>query len=78
MGTARASRGHRLRKEIDKLSPSDRLRFSEAIAKASDNRDKNIKALGLDRDTADDVLNSLYARVTPALPPGEPDKEGDE
>ncbi len=35
---------HWLRHEADKLSPSDRLRFSEAIAKASDNRDRNIAA----------------------------------
>jgi hypothetical protein len=39
---------HWLRHEADKLSAGDRLRFSEAIAKASDARDKNIKALGLD------------------------------
>ena len=38
---------HWLRHEADKLSASDRLRFSEAIAKASDNRDRNIAALGL-------------------------------
>ncbi len=31
---------HWLRHEADKLSASDRLRFSEAIAKASDNRDR--------------------------------------
>lgn len=37
-----------LREQEDTLSASDRLRFSEAIAKASDARDKNIKALGLD------------------------------
>jgi hypothetical protein len=61
---------HWLRKECERLSASDRLRFSEAIAKASDARDKNIRALGLDRDASDDVLASLYARVTPALPSG--------
>jgi hypothetical protein len=53
---------HWLRKEAHKLSPSDRLRFSEAIAKASDNRDKNIRALGLDRDLKDTILDQLYAR----------------
>src|SRR5207248_10751590 len=31
-----------------RLSASDRLKFSEAIAKASDNRDKNLRTLGLD------------------------------
>jgi hypothetical protein len=39
---------HWLRHEADKLSAGDRLKFSEAIAKASDNRDKNIRQLGLD------------------------------
>jgi hypothetical protein len=39
---------HWLRHEIGSLSASDRLRFSEAIAKASDARDRNIKLLGLD------------------------------
>lgn len=57
---------HWLRKEADTLSASDRLRFSEAIAKASDNRDRNIRALGLDRDGADSVLEALYARRLPA------------
>jgi len=37
-----------LRKEASKLSASDRLKFSEAIAKASDNRDRNIRLLQLD------------------------------
>lgn len=61
---------HWLRREADKLSAGDRLRFSEAIAKASDNRDKNIRALGLDRDAADSVLDALYARPRASL--GEP------
>jgi hypothetical protein len=39
---------HWLRHEIKKLSATDRLKFSEAIAKASDNRDKAIRSLGLD------------------------------
>lgn len=37
-----------LREQEATLSASDRLRFSEAIAKASDNRDRNIRQLGLD------------------------------
>lgn len=39
---------HWLRHEIDTLCPSDRLRFSGEIAKASDCRDKAIRSLGLD------------------------------
>jgi hypothetical protein len=59
---------HWLRKEMATLSPSDRLRFSEAIAKASDNRDRNIRQLGLDRDSTRDVLDTLYRRPGLALP----------
>lgn len=47
---------HWLRHEADKLSAGDRLRFSEAIAKASDNRDRNIRALGLDLPPPDPWL----------------------
>lgn len=55
---------HWLRHEAEKLSASDRLRFSEAIAKASDQRDKNIRLLGLDRDDRENVLEALYTRTT--------------
>ncbi len=37
-----------LRKEVAKMTLADRLRFSGEIAKASDNRDRNIRLLGLD------------------------------
>lgn len=43
---------HWLRKEAASLTPADRLRFSEAIAKASDQRDRNIRVLGLGVVTA--------------------------
>jgi hypothetical protein len=66
---------HWLRKEADKLSASDRLRFSEAIAKASDQRDRNIRLLGLDRDKADGLLDALYARIPRAITNGEGDSE---
>src|SRR5262245_43036196 len=39
---------HWLRHEAEKLSAGERLKFSEAIAKASDQRDRNIRLLGLD------------------------------
>lgn len=52
---------HWLRHEAEKLSAADRLRFSEAIAKASDARDKNIKALGLDRDREAETVQLLYS-----------------
>lgn len=43
---------HWLRHEADSLSAGDRLKFSEAIAKASDNRDKAIKSLNLDKEVS--------------------------
>ncbi len=39
-----------LRVQGDKLSTSDKLRFSEAIAKGSDNRDKAVEKLKLDTE----------------------------
>jgi hypothetical protein len=57
-----------LRKEAKTLSAGDRLRFSEACAKASDNRDRNIRQLGLDHDKAEDLLDRLYARDVQQLP----------
>lgn len=63
---------HWLRTQIDVLSASDRLRFSEAIAKASDNRDKAIRSLGLDRDRTEDELDALYR-----LPAPEPEQPQD-
>ena len=52
-----------LTKAGDTLKPVDRLKFSEAIAKASDNRDRALRALGIDRDAADGVLDALYKRL---------------
>ena len=51
-----------LRVEGDKLTPTDCLRFSEAIAKASDSRDKAIRLLDLDRDLKDGIIDALYTR----------------
>lgn len=59
-----------LRKEAEKLSAADRLRFSEAVAKASDSRDRNIRALGLDRDASEVVFQRLYAAPGGSLPAG--------
>lgn len=51
---------HYLRHESDKLSPMERLKFSEAIAKASDSRDKSIERLKLDREA--DPWAQLYEK----------------
>jgi hypothetical protein len=52
---------HWLREGIETLSASDRLRFSEAMAKASDARDKNIRLLGLDIKPEPIDLNAYLA-----------------
>jgi hypothetical protein len=52
---------HWLRMEIDSLSASDRLRFSEAMAKASERRDQNIRMLGLDIEPEPIDLNAYLA-----------------
>jgi hypothetical protein len=40
--------GHYLNKELDNLTPDQRLKYSEAIAKASDRRDWHLRLLGID------------------------------
>jgi hypothetical protein len=56
---------HWLRKEGATLSPADRLRFSEAVAKASDARDKAIRSLGLDQLENDSTPWVIPARSEP-------------
>ena len=53
-----------LTKQYDELKPADRIKFSESVARASDCRDKAIRALNLDRDNQDNVLDALYSRPT--------------
>jgi len=50
---------HWLRHEAEKLTVSERLKFSEAIAKASDARDKAIRLLGLTRDKVKDAWDAI-------------------
>jgi hypothetical protein len=72
--------GHWLRKEADKMSCSDRLRFAEAVARASDYRDRNIKALGLTVRPADPWMVPLLPGPngsTPATPTA-PDGQSEE
>jgi hypothetical protein len=49
-----------LRKEADNLSACDRFRFSEAIGKASESRDRSIRLLDLDKKAS--VWDSLYGQ----------------
>jgi len=46
----------------DSLKPLERLKFSEAIAKASAERDRALQMLKIDRDAKDNVLEALYSR----------------
>ena len=51
-----------LTKQYNELKAIDRLKFSEAIAKASDSRDKAIRTLQLDRDSNDNIIDALYSK----------------
>jgi len=51
-----------LRKEVDQLSPTERLKFSETIAKASDSRDRAIRLLDLDRNVVNDAWALIDAK----------------
>ena len=54
---------HWLRHEAEKLSPTERLKFSEAIAKASDSRDKALRALNLDVKPEPVTLDSYLTKA---------------
>ena len=49
--------------QYNELKPGDRLAFSREVARASTERDKALAALKLDRDSRDNVLDALYARL---------------
>jgi hypothetical protein len=66
---------HWLRHEAGRLSATERLKFSEAIAKASDARDRAIRSLGLDRNRAENVFDALYARQPAPNGDGKTDDE---
>jgi hypothetical protein len=61
-----------LTKQYTELKPVDRLTFSREIARASGERDKALKMIGLDRDTKDSIIDALYARL-----PATTENEGD-
>jgi len=50
-----------LNKQYDELKPTDRLSFSREVARASAERDKSLKMLGLDKEAIqDNSIESLY------------------
>ncbi|WP_166820019.1 hypothetical protein [Thalassoroseus pseudoceratinae] len=51
-----------LKIEGDSLKPTDKLNFSREIAKASESRDRAIRALNLDRDKQDNIIEILYGK----------------
>jgi hypothetical protein len=51
----------------ESLKPLECLKFSEAIAKASAERDRALQALRIDRDARDNVLEALYSRQPTSL-----------
>ncbi|MGE0760613.1 MAG: hypothetical protein AB7O38_26615 [Pirellulaceae bacterium] len=54
-----------LRRELADLSPDQRLAFSRDVARASAERDKCLKILGLDRDARSDIFDALYSETLP-------------
>ena len=63
-----------LRLAGDTMSHSDRLAYSRESARASSERDRHLRLLGLDRQNQDDIFDELYA--SPAAPSA--DGNGDE
>jgi hypothetical protein len=60
-----------LTKASDTLKPLERLKFSEAIAKASTERDRALQALKIDRDAKDGIMEALYRLPAPTNGNGE-------
>ena len=58
-----------LRLQYDQLSPADRLAYSREVASASTNRDRCLRALGIDRQAAGNLLDRLYSTAEPVLTP---------
>lgn len=50
-----------LQKEFDQLTPEQRLQFAETTARASTNRDKVLRQLGLDRLPEMKTVDALYS-----------------
>ena len=59
-----------LRMEAGTMDAAQRLAYSRDIARASENRDRCLKELGLDANGRQNVLDVLYS--TPADPPESP------
>lgn len=55
---------HWLRHEINDLNPEQRLKYSEAIARACDNRDKHIRLLELDAKPKLPTLEGYLEKLT--------------
>lgn len=57
--------GRWLRHEADQMDHQARLTFSQAVAKASSERDKCLKLLGLDKTRRQSVIDALYSAAEP-------------
>jgi hypothetical protein len=57
-----------LRLEADKLNPDQRLAYSREAAKASGERDKCLRLLGLDRSDLEAQIDQLYRQPWPTPP----------
>lgn len=54
-----------LRKEHDQLTADQRLNFSREVARASSERDKCLRLLGLDRSQTATIIEALYSQGQP-------------
>lgn len=58
-----------LRNEADKLNPDQRLAYSRETARASAERDKCLRLLGLDKSDLEAQIDQLYRQPLPPVPP---------
>lgn len=64
-----------LRTKIKTMKPADILNCTGAMVKAKTQRDAAVRALELDRDTAQDVIAQLYRPLPQPLPAPTPDHD---
>ncbi|MAT70667.1 MAG: hypothetical protein CMJ58_14210 [Planctomycetaceae bacterium] len=64
--------GRWLKLNAETMSHQERLQYLQAVARASEARDRALSALNLDRDTGS-ILESLYSTPRPAVHDAEPE-----
>ena len=70
-----------LKHNADEMNHHDRLSYLREIGNASDARDRALKAIGLDADGRENILEALYSSPAPDIPekpPGSPSDRSSE